>query len=198
MAVAVATLYPLHCSAASFWGNKASDASVCDLSPSTSERVDQKVLIPAGTDVRLAAEAYFRVTADFIVQNCSDRQMLILQGSSQLPFDSLYLVDLANTACLAATVTRSSVVMPGFSGGAPGFELRCIISKHSFLKTHLADREKAEPFSALLSRIQRKNNGGALREGAAGDGGGKRATRDCHRLVFGTLLFGGANDGCKE
>lgn len=181
--------------AVTFWGSKATDASVCDLAPATSSRVSQKVLIPADTDVREAAEAYFRVAASFVATNCRNGQLLILQGRQDLPFDGIYLQNLANMACLAATVQRSSIAASSSTRDSSGFELRCVISKHSSLAADLQERERVESSPVLFRRIQKRAVGSSdsSEESRNSDTG----SRDCGRFTLGSLVLGGSNSGCR-
>lgn len=188
--------FAMQASAVSFWNNQITDDSVCDLSPSTSVRISQKIAVPAGSDVSDAADAYFRVAATFVVSKCSNRQVLILHGRNELPFDAVYLRDLANSACTAATVQQSPLNISWMNREIPGFQLKCVISKHSTLKATLVEREKKEPLPALLSRIQQRHATTVQTNGSNRDGSG-RAQRDCGKLSLGTLLFGGATDGCN-
>jgi hypothetical protein len=63
---------------------KVTDATVCVLAPNTIGFLGGSLLIPAAAAKRDQVDAYFRLSASFVAQKCSDGQILILQGMSDL------------------------------------------------------------------------------------------------------------------
>jgi hypothetical protein len=159
---------------------KVTDATVCDLAPNTIGFLGGSLLIPAAAAKRDQVDAYFRLSASFVAQKCSDGQILILQGMSDLAVAAESLVQLANSACAVATVVRSEVSIPFLGGSEPGFELRCPITKRNALGAHLGELERADPLESLKARLQ---------------GAARVESVDCDKVTLASLLQGGA---CKK
>lgn len=176
--------------AAALRPGKATDATVCDLSPNTTGFLGGTLLIPAAAAKRDQVDAYFRLSASFVAQQCSDGQILILQGMSDLAAATESLVQLANSACAVATVVRSEVAIPFLGSAEPGFELRCPISKREALAAQLAEVERNDPLSSLKARLQ----AAASVQGTAAPAGTPK-NDDCQKFSLASLLQGGA---CKK
>ena len=170
---------------------KATDATVCDLAPNTIGFFGGSLLIPAAAAKRDQVDAYFRLSASFVAQNCSDGQTLILQGMSDVAVAVESLVQLANSACAVATVVRSEVSIPFLGNSEPGFELRCPISKKNALSAHLGELERADPIDSLKARLQ----GAARVESARTPAAIPDKKTDCGNFTLASLLQGGA---CKK
>lgn len=193
VAAAAACMHAVTGEAASLRPNKATDSSVCDLSPGTNEFLARRMLIPAVADPKDQQEAYFRMAAGFVVANCVDGQLLILQGPTDIPVDVRSLQDVANSACLVADVRRSEVSTPGHRGEPEGgFELRCKISKHAELEKQLADREKAEPMDTLKARMANSVRAAERGEVHPRNPAASQPA-DCSKMTLSSLIQGGRN-----
>jgi hypothetical protein len=167
---------------------KVTDATVCDLAPNTIGFLGGSLLIPAAAAKRDQVDAYFRLSASFVAQKCSDGQILILQGMSDLAVAAESLVQLANSSCAVATVVRSEVSIPFLGGSEPGFELRCPITKRNALGAHLGELERADPLESLKARLQ----GAARVESVPAPAGISDKKTDCDKVTLASLLQGGA------
>jgi len=190
---ALLTLCQLSAQAVALRPGKATDATVCDLTPNTIGYLGGFLLIPAAASRRDQVDAYFRLSATFVAQKCSDGQILILQGMSDLAVARDSLVQVANSACAASTVVRTEVSIPFLGNSEPGFELRCPISKMAQLSMQLGELERADPMESLNARLQ-----AAVRvQGATAPSSGASADRQggCDKVTLATLIQGGA---CKK
>ncbi len=170
---------------------KATDATVCDLAPNTIGFLGGSLLIPAAAAKRDQVDAYFRLSASFVIQKCSDGQMLILQGMSDLAVAAEALVQLANSACAVATVVRSEVSIPFLGSSEPGFELRCPLSKRDALAAHLGELDRTDPMDLLKARLQAAARGESMPPTVASPD--KKI--ECDKVTLASLLQGGA---CKK
>lgn len=170
---------------------KATDATVCDLTPNTTGFLGGSLLIPAGAAKRDQVDAYFRLSGSFVAQKCSDGQILIVQGMSDLAVAVESMIQLANSACAVAAVIRSEVSIPFLGNSEPGFELRCPISKRDALAAHLAELERTDPMDSLKARLQ----AAARPDGAPTPVAAPEKKTDCDKITLATLLQGGA---CKK
>ena len=173
--------------------NKATDDSVCDLSPHTNRFLAGSVLIPGDAAYKDQFDAFFRLAATFVATKCTNGQVLILQGSSNVSVNRPTLTEVANSACSVAAVSRAEISVSFMAGETqPGFELRCVISKLEELATKLAELERADPFDSLKARLQaaaRDPSGSGRASAAPSD-----KNKDCGKMTLASLLQGG---GCK-
>lgn len=183
--------YPAPTGAVALRPGKVTDATVCDLAPNTTGFLGGSLLIPAAAAKHDQVAAYFRLSASFVVQRCSDGQTLILQGMSDLTVAVESLVQLANSACTVASVVRSEVSIPFLGSSEAGFELRCPISKRDALAAHLGELERIDPIDSLKARLQAAARG----EGVPAPVASPDKKTECDKLTLASLLQGGA---CKK
>lgn len=188
---AVLTAYQSPTNAAALRPGKVTDATVCDLAPNTIGFLGGSLLIPAAAAKRDQVDAYFRLSGSFVAQKCSDGQILILQGMSDLAVAVESLVQLANSACAVASVVRSEVPIPFLGSSEPGFELRCLISKRDALAAHLGELERTDPMDSLKARLQ----AAARVEGVPAPVAAPGKKAECDKVTLASLLQGGA---CKK
>ena len=187
---AILTAYQSPTYAVALRPGKVTDATVCDLAPNTTGFLGGSLLIPAAASKRDQVDAYFRLSASFVAQHCSDGQILILQGMSDLAVALESLVQLANSACAAASVVRADVSIAFLGNSEPGFELRCPIAKRDALAAQLGDLERTDPMDSLTARLQAAARvQGAPAPATAPNKG------ECEKLTLASLLQGGA---CKK
>ncbi|MBW8830352.1 MAG: hypothetical protein JF606_13125 [Burkholderiales bacterium] len=134
---------------------KTTDASVCDLGHNTNGYFGAKMLVPAAAAPKDQVDAFFRMASGFIATNCSNGQVLILQGSADVDVDSPSLLQVANSSCMAANVKRTEGTAARGDYTYPTFELRCTILKHSELIKQLAELERTDSMEALKGRLVR-------------------------------------------
>lgn len=182
-----------HAGAVSLRPNKATDNTVCDLTHDTNAYTSSMVLVPAVASQKDQIDALYRLAAAFVASKCSDGQLLMLQGSSDVNVDAPSLTEVANSACSVATVVRTEIKRAVGERSKPGFELRCQITKHQQLVQKLADLERADPMESLKARMHaavlEEERGSTSGVGAAG-----QAKKDCGKMTLGSLLQGG---NCK-
>jgi hypothetical protein len=188
---AILTAYQCPTNAVALRPGKATDSTVCDLAPNTTGFLGGSVLIPAAAAKRDQVDAYFRLSGSFVAQKCSDGQILILQGMSDLAAATESLVRLANSACAVSSVVRTEVAIPFLGSSEPGFELRCPISKRALLAEHLGELERLDPMDSLNARLQAAARG----EGAQGHVAAPDKKAECEAVTLASLLQGGA---CKR
>jgi hypothetical protein len=171
---------------------KATDASVCDLGHNTNGYFGAKMLVPAVAAPKDQVDAFFRMASSFIATNCSNGQLLILQGSADVDVDAPSLMQVANSSCMAADVKRTEGTAARGDYTYPTFELRCTILKHSELQKQLAELERTDPMDALKGRLVRsvQESSGTTTSNNAGTA----TKKDCGKLTLGSILHGGS---CK-
>jgi hypothetical protein len=171
--------------------DKATDDSVCDLGPNTNGYLGRKMLVPAVASPKDQIDAYFRMASSFIATHCKDGQALILQGSSDVSVDAPSLTQVANSACVVASITRRDSTIAAGDRTMPGFDLRCTIAKHGELVQKLAALEQSDPMDSLKARmiaaVQQAEQGSRT----SNSGTGKK---DCGKMTLATLLQGAS---CK-
>lgn len=171
--------------------NKATDESVCDLTHDTNAFLSSKVLVPAAADPKDQVEALYRLAAEFIASNCRDGQILLLQGSASVNVDAPSLTEVANSACSVASVERTEVRRSQGDRVKPGFQLRCMISKHEGLVKSLAERERVESFTAIKARMYSRVGG----EAATSSSNTTSTSKDkCSQMTLSSVIAGG---NCK-
>ena len=171
--------------------NKATDDSVCDLTHDTNAFLSSKVLVPAAADQKDQVEALYRLAAEFIATNCRDGQILLLQGSTSVNVDAPSLTEVANSACSVASVERTEIRRSQGDRVKPGFQLRCMISKHEALARSLAERERVESFGAIKARMYSKVGG----EAPTSSSNTTATSKDkCSEVTLASVIAGG---NCK-
>jgi hypothetical protein len=192
--VVVATLgafisAPLH--AVALRPGKTTDASVCDLGPNTARFLSSQVLVPASAASTDKVAAYVRLAGAFITGHCSNGQMLILHGSTDVESDSPALEEVANSSCVVADIRRSE----GQTSDGPytygTFEFRCTIQKLDAFRAKLTELEAKDPLEGLKARLANAAQpGNPLPKGGAAPA----AKSDCSKLTLGSIVQGGT---CK-
>jgi len=166
---------------------KATDRSICDLAPYTTELISRRTFLPAGGPRDLESEAYFRLAGTFVAERCANGQVLVLSSRSGNWLDEEVLSRLANSACVAADVARSETsVQSAEIGVRHGYELRCHVAKVNTLKEELARLEEAEPTSSIVARMQATRH-----DAAASANKPSSSNRDCSKMTVTSMLFGG-------
>ena len=189
----LAGLLPLHTAqAVAFRQGKATDDSVCDLSPWTSVTIGRKVVIPSSAPTNEQVEAFARMATRFIVDSCSSGQTLILDSGDGDPIDQTYLPDLAGSLCVVGNIVRRDVASSSTAGERQrkGFELRCQITKLKEFKAQSEVREKAESTEAFIVRLQQ--SAAARSQGIARADEQQPSKKDCRKMSISSMLTGGA------
>jgi len=186
--VLVFALVSVPASAVSLRPGKATDQSVCDLGPNTTEVLARRILVPGRASSKDQIEAFFRLGAAFVSEQCSDGQLLILHGEAESRVDVGSLDQLANTSCVAAHVARTEVPFTYAGTARRGFELRCTISKLAALKATLAEHERLESLDSLVARMA----GTGRSEPVPSPGAqGSSDKKDCGKMTLSSVLVGG-------
>ena len=110
--------------------NKATDNSICDLGPNTTEGLTRLAYVSAEASHEDQVEAIVRIGSSFVTSKCSNGQILILHGKATDRLHTGAMERLSNSLCTASSVTRTSVpYVSSLNRSSEGFELRCPISK---------------------------------------------------------------------
>lgn len=181
LAVALAMIsVPSTVLAWSIWQNKATDDSVCDLSPMTSHKLFVRTPVPEGT--KNEQEIYARLALREAVKNCHDGQVLILHSDSASDFDANYFKAVADRLCQVAAVVRA----PAATGREGAFEVRCPISKLDDAAGWLRGVETEKSTEALIA------DGAPKRARAAGSS--RSATpKECGEITFSSVIGRGGH-----
>jgi hypothetical protein len=162
---------------------KASDDSVCDLSPLTSYRLGTKTFVEAGT--LHSDEIYTRLALRFVTRRCRNDQVLILDSEDGGAFDARYFREVANRLCRVGDIAR----VPNTTNEYPnGFQLKCRINKMQEATAWLSSAERAKPTESMIVE-------GAPRHSQAPNPSRKSDRTECSNITMGTIFFGGS--GCK-
>ncbi len=158
---------------------RATDESVCDLSPSTSYNLSKSVLfVEAGT--RDEAEIYTRIALRFITSKCRDGQLLIMHSDFGDFLDDRFFRDVSSQICSAAKVVRESTAT---TEAPQSFQVKCPISKMHEASVYLEKVEKGKGTERMIAEgapIHRQNS--------ADEGQPKK---DCKgKLTFGQVILG--------
>lgn len=180
-----------HSFAFSIW-NRATDDSVCDLGPRTTERIAQRQLIPARSPNE--ALIYERLISKRVIDNCKDGQILILHTNHSDQIEERALPEVAKSFCTVADIVRTSVPNNDQFSGTPqvGFELKCKITKFSqATESYSAAESKLSTDSMLQEayRVVDQKNSSSENTGSASN------KPDCTKINMATVFFGG--NGCK-
>jgi len=170
--------------------NKATDNTVCDLTHDTNAYLSSIVFVPAAASLKDQVDALFRLAANFVASKCSNGQLLMLQGSSDIDVDTPSLTEIANSACSVASVVRTEIKRTVGERSKPGFELRCPITKHEELVQRLEDLERTDPMESLRARMYRDPNQGE-RSSRATSSGTASGRKDCGKMTLSSVLLGG-------
>lgn len=180
-------------SATALVSGKATDESVCDLSPATTDVLASHRFISADAALDKVAIGYRRLASEFVAGHCVQGQTLILSSRYATQLDGLYLDELAIDLCTAANVTRTEISMiePFTNDKLTGYELRCRISKFDKFSKDLQTEQANESTGSLISRLNSKPSStemGTRQQEATG------AKQDCGKLSMSSVTVGG---GCR-
>ena len=180
MIVNLCVVFAQNANAVSLSG-KATDDSVCDLSPLTSYRLATKTFVEAGT--QHSDQIYLRLALRFVTRNCKNNQSLILDSEDGDSFDTKYFKEVANNLCVVANVTR---IPTGTAEYPNAFQIKCSIAKIEEAAEWLSSAEKVKSTEAMISE------GAPKHSQTATSSAGKP---DCSKTTMATIFFGGS--GCK-
>ena len=167
---------------------RTTDLSVCDMAHNTNGFFGGKLLVPAVAAPKDQVDAYFRMGATFVASDCSDGQVLILQGSSDVDVDTPSLTQVAYSACKVADVKRTESLASAGDYSYPTFELRCTIVKHGALRKQLSDLELTDSMESLKARLARSVEEARKADSPRGTNAG--TAKDCGKLTFGSVIAG--------
>lgn len=162
---------------------KATDDSVCDLSPLTSYRLGTKTFVEAGT--QLSDQIYTRLALRFITQRCKNNQVLILDSDDGSAFDAKYFREVSNHVCTIADVAR---VPNGTAEYPNGFQIKCRIAKMQEATDWLSSAESAKSTETMIAE-------GAPKHSPAQNRPSQPDSKDCSKINMATVFFGGG--GCR-
>lgn len=160
-----------------------SDESVCDMGASTTRSLSAKTFV--WSEAKREVEIYRRLASVEILNNCTDRQQLILQSDGALRFDKSILPEVARRFCRVADISTTAI--PGRYPDAPGFAIKCVISKMAEAR-RFHDEQEAEVSTTRM--IEEDNKGPAQRRTSSDSQvSSKQATGDCNKWSLG-MVFG--------
>lgn len=187
------------CSATALAPSKATDDSVCDLSPATTVLLGRQTFISASHTVEEQALGYRRLAAVFVADHCGSEQTLILHSQDSDEIDARYLTALAINLCKAADVVRTetSSVERFTNDKVSGYELRCRISKFEVFRKQLQADEATESTSSLIARLRVKPATAktSSAQGSQQDLQPQAPKQDCGKLTLSAMMVGGG--GCR-
>jgi len=186
--VAATTVISMNVYGASLANGKATDESVCDMTPNTTGLIARSTLIPADSPAQIQTDVYFRLSARFVSDHCSDGQVLILGSRTGDSIDQAVLTKLANLACVVADVSRVETTARGFGTSVVhGYELRCRIARTRALRDELSQLEAAEPTSSVVARVQNPKAAAKAQPSTSPS----LTRRDCDKMTLATTIMGG-------
>lgn len=185
-ALAVCLVSTFSTAAAGFsLSNKATDESVCDLSPRTTEKLLSHTFVEAGTKDSL--QIYSRLALRQITQNCKNGQVLILDSDDGHPRDASYFQDTANHVCAVAEIKRIST---GTSEYPQAFQMKCTILKIQEAQAWLTKVESEKSTETMITE------GTPQRAKNTSPGTQSSPNSNCDKMTLSSVFFGGG--GCKE
>lgn len=186
LTAAVVALCALDASATSIFG-RATDESVCDLSPHTSARLEGKTFVEYGT--RNLDEIFTRLALRFITTYCRNNQTLILDSRYGKDLDNRYFRNVSNQLCTIADVQR---IANGTAENPHAFQVKCKLTKLEGATKWLLEAEAKKSTEALIAE------GAPSHSNAQSSGSSETSTRtreDCNKLTFTSIFIGGG--GCR-
>jgi hypothetical protein len=177
----------------SIWGH-ATDDSVCDLGPRTTERIAQHQLIPAHSPNEFTI--YRRLIAKRVIDNCKNGQVLLLHTDDSTNMEESILPEVSKQFCTASKVSRTNLPsVEGISGTQQiGFELKCVIAKYQeATEAYLASESKISTDSMLQAAYQFSDQKNEKKDAATNS---ELTKPDCSKITMATVFFGGSGD-CK-
>lgn len=158
---------------------RATDESVCDLSPSTSYNLTKSVLF-VETGTRDEAEIYTRIALRFITAKCRDGQILVMHSDFGDSLDDRFFRDVSAQVCSASRVQREST---STTEAPQSFQVKCPISKLREASVYLRDIERAKSTESMIAE------GGPIHRQHGGNDGQPR--KECkEKLSFGQVVLG--------
>lgn len=178
---------------------RATDDSVCDLAPSTTDELAYRTFISADAPLDREVAGYHRLASNFIATHCSQGQMLLLGSKYSTDLDSRYLQNLATELCTASDVVRAQIDSsdPLTNDKVTGYELRCRISKFDSFRKQLQSDEEKESTANLIASLRGRPSSAKSASGMGAAQGSQSGVpkQDCSRPTLSALMFGGG--GCR-
>ena len=167
---------------------RATDSSVCDLSPLTSYRLTQRTFVPART--KQVSEIYARLALQFITTECKNGQQLILHTEFGSYDDDSAFRQVSHELCNISDVQREPTPTSDYPHS---FQIKCRIQKMQDAKDQLAAAEAKQSVDEMIRtrspwiESDRQSDSGLQQDGK----------NECpKKLTVGQVLFGmGGNCG---
>jgi hypothetical protein len=156
---------------------RATDDSVCDLSPLTTYRLTRKVFVPAGTS--RVTEIYTRLALQFITTQCKNGQTLILHSDLGNSDDERSFRDVTGEVCSLAGVDQETAASREYPHA---FQIKCKLLKVQEAKDRLAVAEKVQTVEQMI-----QERAPVQRDSDMDDDSEK--PKDCgEKITFGSLI----------
>lgn len=162
---------------------RTTDDSVCDLSPSTSARLEGRTFVEDGT--RNADQIYTRIALRFITQNCRNNQTLILDSRFGDDFDMRYFRNVSHQLCAIADVQR---IANGTAENPNAFQVKCRIMKLEEATKWLKEAEATKATETLISEGAPIKSGESARRS---NDNSSPSRGDCSKLSYASIFVGG-------
>ena len=160
----------------------ATDDSVCDMGPNTTRILGARTFV--WSQAKREVEIYRRLASAEILNNCADRQKLILQSDGSLQFDRSILPEVAKRFCTVADIATTPI--PGRYPGTPGFEVSCMITKMAEARRFHAEQEAQISTAQMIAEDNRKPS---QRDAPDDQSPAKQSSDDCNKWSLG-MIFG--------
>ncbi|WP_143133438.1 hypothetical protein [Pseudoduganella namucuonensis] len=156
---------------------RATDDTVCDLSPLTTYRLTRRVFVPAGTT--RVSEIYTRLALQFITTECKNGQTLILHSDLGNSADERAFRDVTGELCSSAEVNRETAATREYPHA---FQIKCKLLKIQEARDRLVAAERATTVEQMIQERAPVQRNVEMDESVdkPGECGGK--------ITFGSLL----------
>lgn len=167
---------------------RATDESVCDLSPMTNYRLTRKVFVPARTS--RVSEIYARLALQYVTAECKNGQILILHTEYGRADDDSSFRQVSQELCNISEIQREPTPTADYPHS---FQIKCRIQKMQDAKERLAAAEAKQATDEMI----RTRSPWLGSQQQADDGVEQSGKKECpKKLTVGQVLFGlGGNCG---
>ncbi|TFW13398.1 hypothetical protein E4L96_20085 [Massilia arenosa] len=171
--------------------DRPTDDSVCDLGSNTSLALMKIRSVPWHT--REIDKVHERMLVSWVVHQCHDGQILIIDGANGDDWEHRYAESSALRLCTGADIRQFS---KGSSQYPQAFELRCLIRKITSARNWSENQDRLESLDAMIaSRAGVLPEGEAVHRSDATNVVDKAADRCSGKSKLASILFGGGT--CK-
>ncbi|GAB2855869.1 hypothetical protein GCM10027277_25570 [Pseudoduganella ginsengisoli] len=188
MLIAASVMFSERAQAVSLAG-RATDESVCDLSPLTNYRLTRKIFVPART--RGLSEIYARLALQFVTTECKNGQLLILHTEYGNSDDDGAFRLVSQELCNVADIQREATPTADYPNS---FQIKCRIQKMQAAKQRLAAAEAKESTEEMI----RTRSPWMTSSQQAPDSSSEQDKKKCPATISFGQLLGIGGGGCSR